>query len=200
MENLFCKKHAWHGGFYELSLEMGQLPDEELDAALKAIWSFPDLSGCYLRRDIEPSLQAKVTPDIKFLLAGSHLLGIATLPTREQVACGTFLVRGDKWLGFYLPMGTLEGVGAYPFGPDGSSRRWREPLDNWLAKMGQSVFAKVPFLLGLVGFEVSGSTTSSEVKVAGVPAERFMGYLYPTHGKLSWFPTNQWQHQPQPAS
>jgi hypothetical protein len=207
MENLFCNRDTWHGGFYELSLEMGRATEESLDAALKAIWSSADLRGCYLRPDIEPSFQSQIAPDIKVLLSHSHLRGIANLPNGKKIACGTFLVQeegGGNWLGFYLPMGALspaiENAGAYPFDSNGISQSWRQPLETWLANIGQSVFSKVPFHLGLVGFEVSGEVTADELKVTGVPAERSMGYLFPMDGKLTWFPTNQWQHLPQAAS
>jgi hypothetical protein len=207
MEKVFTNKDTWHGGFYELSLEMGQLSDIKLEAAVNAIWNFADLRGCYLRPDIDPPFQSQVQPDVKVLLSHNHLRGIAKLPDGKQVACGTYLVQeeqGDKWLGFYVPMGalamTFDQVGAYPFDSNGLSRNWREPLESWLATIGQSVFSKVPFLLGLVGFEVSGTVRSSELKISRIPDERFIGYLYPIEGKLTWFPTNQWQHLPQAAS
>src|SRR5947208_2014639 len=207
MESLFTNKDTWHGGFYELSMEMGRLSEEKLEAALEAIWIFGDLRGCYLRSDIEPQFQPQVAPDIKTLRSHNHLRGIAKLPDGKLTACGTFLLQeeaGDNWLDFYLPMGALtmanDAVGAYPFDSNGISQTWREPLEIWLAKIGHSVFSKVPFLLGLVGFEVSGEVTADELKVTGVPAERCMGYLYPIDGKLTWFPTNQWQHLPQAAS
>src|SRR5260370_17200448 len=157
MEKLFSNKDTWHGGFYELALEMGSTTEEKLEAGLKAIWGFADLQGCYLQADEEPFSQRRVAPHVNMLLSQNHLRGIAKLPHGSQLAFGTYLVQeeGDTWLGLYVAMGALStryAVGAYPFDSNGFSRTWREPLEEWLSKIGHEVFSKVPFLLGLVGF------------------------------------------------
>jgi hypothetical protein len=205
MQALFTEQ-VWLGGFYELAMEYEPWSEASLDEALRALWHFPDLEGCYPRPDIEPSEQQQITPSAARLEANGHLRGIATLPDGKKVACGTYLVRedlGPAWLGLYLPMGALAtayDVGAFPFTYDGASRTWREPLESWLAIIGESVYSQIGFRLGLVGFEVSGTMSANDLVVSGIPEKRSIGYLYPADNHLSWYPTNQWHQTPQLAS
>ena len=205
MQALFAER-VWLGGFYELALKYESASDALLDKGLQRIWEFADLQGCYLRPDIEPSHQPRIAPSLAILKANGHLRGIATIPHGKQVACGNCLVceeQGPAWVSLYLPLGglaTVYEVGAYPFEQTVSCRSWREPLEKWLAAVGEFVFSKVPFQLGLVGFEVSGMVSAEDLAVSGVPQKRSVGYLYVTDHHLSWYPTNQWHPTPEPAS
>jgi hypothetical protein len=204
MDKLFAMPDTWTGGFYELSMEFSSPAD--MNAALQAIWARPELEGCYLSRTLEPCEQSRITPTVEALEAHGHLLGTATLPTGRKAACGVCQVKEDNgktWLDFYLPLGSLAAVlnaGGFPFELHASSRSWREPLENWLANIGRDVFRKAPFLLGLVGFEVSGLTNVQEVQKAGIPGKRAAGYLYPLEGELRWHSTNAWEPKPLFAS
>jgi len=206
MQPCFTAKDTWLGGFYELAMQYGPRADEALNAGLQAIWKRPDLEGCYLLADVEPQHQQRVRPSSATLLSEGHLHGIATLPNGCQIACGTCMVRedgGDDWLDFYLPAGALQDaypVGAYPFEESATSREWREPLENWLAGIGRSVFGEAPFRLGLVGFEVSGLERAEHLSTSGIPAVRGIGYLVPSAGRLEWYSTNQWHQQAKPVS
>jgi hypothetical protein len=202
----FTAEETWRGGLYELAMEYAGGSDALLDAALRALWDVPGLQGCWLRRDAEPASQPRVAPALAGLVAGGHLLGMATLPNGQRVACGTFLVREDQgsdWLGFYVPVGAVGrvyDVGGYPFDGGLHSRAWREPVETWLAEIGRAVFAAAPFLLGVVGFEVSATVTAQDLSAQGLPAQRLDGYLLPAGDKLTFYPTNQWQPQHLPAS
>lgn len=206
MDRFFTAEETWFGGFYELAVQFGVVSNDQLDAALRAIWETPSLQGCYLRRDREAPEQERVNPSLATQESSGHLLGIATLPNGKRVACGTVLVReedGTAWLDFYVPLGALAStyaVGAFPVDSNPLSQEWREPLEKWLADVGQAVFFSAPFCLGLIGFEVSGSVDSRDVQDAGVPAVRFIGYLYPSAGKITYYPTNRWHQQPLHAS
>jgi hypothetical protein len=205
MQPCFTSEGTWFGGFYELTMQFGLHADPALEAALQAIWKRPELEGCYLSADVEPCHQQRIRPSLATLLSEGHLRGIASLPNGRRVACGSYVVRedsGDNWLGFYLPLGALQAaypIGAYPFEDSQTSREWREPLENWMADIGRTVFGVAPFRIGLVGFEVSGFEAADHVTTSGIPAERGIGYLIPFAGKLEWYPTNQWQ-QPKPVS
>jgi hypothetical protein len=217
MNNLFSGDSIWAGGFYELAMELGPRSNERLDAALKALWGHEALFGCYVHSNSEPSAQERIIPDLRTLEIHGHLLGLATLPEGGRVACGTFAVReegraehswpgldegstarggeGIDWLVLYLPMGALstvrEEVAGFPFGSK-ETRVWQEPLDEWLARIGRSVFAQVIFRLGLVGFEASGEACAADVAACGIPTERWFGYFWPEDGTLCWHPANVW--------
>src|SRR5690349_3835979 len=107
---VFTAPDTWHGGFYELALELGERSDQRLLAALRRVWSFPAVDGCYLDWLVEPTEQPRVEPPAHLAEPG-QLYGIARVPNGHEIACGTFIVReedsGTDWLGFFLPTGAL---------------------------------------------------------------------------------------------
>jgi hypothetical protein len=154
----------WHGGFYELAVNLGPRSDARLDLALTTVWSSAQVRGCHQRT---AAGHVPTTCTLESLEGAGHLAGTVKIPGGRELVCGAVAIReegGDDWLDFYLPLGALGGsdsrVGAFPFGTDGdaTSRRWREPLDEWLVALGAAVYAKVPFRYAVVGFEASGLT------------------------------------------
>jgi hypothetical protein len=61
-------------------------------------------------------------------------------------------------------------------------RPWRSEVEDWLAGVGLWVARLASFRLGLIGFEVSGETYAADITLRGIPAERFIGYLWPSGG------------------
>ena len=59
-KNLFTADEVWKGGYYELFILPRTNSGKELCPLLKALWTFPSLEGCYLRRDREPATQPRV--------------------------------------------------------------------------------------------------------------------------------------------
>jgi hypothetical protein len=198
MEQLyFTKEGIWSGGYYELALEVGETVDEKLEAALRAIWQHPSLQGCFLERNREPGEQQPVELSKIPLESGLHLQGLARLPNDSLIACGTCLIReknGSDWLDFYLPMGSLAqvyDVGAYPFDEnENSPAHWQKAVDDWLAEIGASIYAKVRYKLGLIGFEVLGELYAKQLEEAGIPHERRIGYLWPSDATVEYFAKN----------
>jgi hypothetical protein len=196
VQSLFTADGAWFGGFYELALEVGPRSDDRLRTALAAVWSHSDIDGCYTDRGREPADQPRVLPGC--LDEGSHLLGVARLPNGSGVVCGTCLIRevddGPDWLDFYLPLGSLGTVypaGGFPFGSEADwPGPWREEVEDWLAGVGLWVARSVSFRLGLIGFEVSGQAYAADIAAQGIPAERFVGYLWPTGGSVGYHRRN----------
>jgi hypothetical protein len=196
-ERLFTAGNAWFGGFYELALEVGPRSNDRLQAALTALWSHPDLDGCYLDRGREPTDQTRVQPDC--LESGSHLLGLARLPNGSRVSCGSCLIRevddGLDWLDLYLPMGslgTVYPVGGFPFGcPADWSGPWRYEVEDWLAELGLWVARSAALRMGLIGFEVSGQAYAADIARQGIPDERFVGYLWPSGGAMVYHPRTE---------
>src|SRR4051812_33325865 len=205
INRFFTPRDVWYGGFYELSLELGERSDERMHAALRRVWSAPSLEGCYLDRNLEPSEQHRVEVS-SVLEEPQALYGIALLPNGKRVACGTFIVReeaGPDWLGFYLPMEALSRTGAYDVGgypfdiEERSHKEWQQQLDSWLADLGAYVFKAVPYRLGLIGHEVSGAAYSSDIGKAGIPNARYIGYLWPQGDEIKYFPMNRQYGEPE---
>jgi hypothetical protein len=179
-ERLFTADKAWYGGFYELAIELGPRSDDRLRAALEALWSHPDIDGCYLDRGCEPADQPRRQPDC--LESGLHLLGVAQLANGSRLACGSCVIRevedDSDWLDFYLPMGSLwTAYGGFPFsaGADWPEDPWLFEVDDWLAKVGLWIARSASFRLGLIGIEVCGEVYAADITVQGIPAERFVG-------------------------
>ncbi|MGC7098383.1 hypothetical protein ACPZ19_27235 [Amycolatopsis lurida] len=135
----FTDPDNWSGGFYELSLEIGERNDGRLQRALTALWRVAGITGCYGTDEREPAEQSAVPLTVASLEEFGHLRGVVTLPSADPVVCGCIATRLDEdnqdWLTFYLPLGALgisvPDVGSFPFGPDGgpTSLAWRAPLD-----------------------------------------------------------------------
>jgi hypothetical protein len=194
----FTDRENWTGGFYELSLEIGDRDDDRLHRALTALWRATAIVGCYAGRDREPADQTAVPLTVASLREFGHLRGIAHPPVGGPVLCGCYSgVDGENpdWLTLYFPLGALarveRRVGAFPFGPDGGpeSLRWRASLDAWLAEVANEVFHDIDFRLGLIGFELDYTTAADLDGV--VPDQRWSGYLLPADGRLGYAPANK---------
>ncbi|MEQ8673692.1 MAG: hypothetical protein RLP44_11935 [Aggregatilineales bacterium] len=150
--------------------------------------------------DKEPHEQKKIELNKKHIQDGFHLRGIATLPNKSNVACGTLSVReipyNVDWLIFYIPMGALAtayDVGGYPFSKDIADHIvWMVTIEKWLYNIADHVFKHIDFKLGLIGLEVSGDAYSSEIASDGIPDIREMGYLIEGKDKdtLEFLPAN----------
>jgi hypothetical protein len=119
------------------------------------------------------------------------------LPNGSRVTCGTCVIReddGPDWLDFYLPLGSLGRAypaGWFPFGSEADwPGPWRQEVEEWLAGVGLAVAQAVPFRLGLIGFEVSGQAYASDIACQGIPAERFIGYLWPSASSVEYHRRN----------
>lgn len=188
---LFTAPGAWGGGSHGLSIILGPVVDAGLAAARDAAWTFPDLEGCWLRPDVEPAKQRRVTACQAGLDTALH--GIARIP--EAVTCATATRReedGQGWLHVYLPFGSLAlalPLGAYPF-DDGGDLAWRNALDGWLCRLAEHVRRTVPFELALVGC-LDDQPNAVPGEPGEVPEQRWIGYLVPGPAGLAWHPPNQ---------
>ena len=161
---------VWSGGYFELALELGSPDDSRLIKAESCLWAHPS-----------------------FEQDGARSFGVATIPDIGTTCCKVITVlEGDRdWLVLCIPMeglGRVVDVGAYPF-QDGSDLSWTTALQDWLVAIAESIFEAVSFELGLTGWDVSGDACAAELRKTGIPTtERWMGYLWPEKGTLSWFP------------
>jgi hypothetical protein len=83
-------------------------------------------------------------------------------------------------------------VGGFPVGDDGGpvSLSWRRPIDEWLADVAFRVYLDVPFRLALIGMEAAGEADADSV-AAGIPDERYNGYVVPTSTGLEYVAANR---------
>ncbi|MCP3753355.1 hypothetical protein [Streptomyces sp. TBY4] len=182
---------TWHGGYYELAIEVGPRDDGRLQRALTAVWSAADVQGCYGDMRRPPEEQDPVGCTVESLTEFGHVLGQVRLPTGHIVACGCMTIReeGDTpvdWLDFYLPIGALEGAGLDIERP----QSYRSPvLDHWLAAIGTAVHGAVAFRAGFIGFETSGCSDAATLG-GELPESRRIGSLLPVAGELRYGPAN----------
>ncbi|WP_157845330.1 hypothetical protein [Pseudofrankia saprophytica] len=185
----------WHGGFYELAINLGPPDDARLEHALTATWAAAGVVGC-----LAPDGDAEHRPapcTLEGLERFGHLHGVVRLPDGGATVCGAIAIReddGDDWLDFYIPLGALADhdprVGGFPFGDDGGdvSRAWREPIDAWLADVGASVHESVRYRYAVIGFEAAGLSLQ---EVAGGP-DRYFHVLHDTSEGLERLPVTRW--------
>lgn len=168
----FLDDENWHGGYYELAVDLGERADEHSDerlsAALRSIWNAKGLTGCYLDRRRSLTDQRRVDPALTSTDSPGPLYGLASVPDGSRVVCVVHVIREESenrphdWLDFCLPLGSLarvdDRVGAYPFEEEeGDSIVWRRPIDEWLGSLARRVFDDIRFRGAIIGFEVSGS-------------------------------------------
>jgi hypothetical protein len=197
----FTVENVWRGGHYELFLHPAMDTSEELCSLLKALWAFPSLDGCYQRRDVEPSAQARLQP-CENGVAG-HLYGLATFPNSSLIVCGSYTAdyseEGESdaahWVSFYIPLGALSRVlpvGAYPFGPMDRVSEWKPVVDSYLAEIARWTHSTVPISFALIGFEVNVAAISPQtIRANGIPNERNEGILWNDGVDLKWYPATR---------
>ena len=194
----FVDDDNWRGGFYELSIEIGETSDERLERTLGSLWRAAGIRGCYGSREREIDAQSVISCTVESLDRFGQLRGVVDLPGGGRVVCGAVAVREDAgadWLDFFLPMGALAGaerrVGGFPFGDDGgvASMVWRRPIDVWLAEVGGRVHTTVDYRLGVIGFEASGQVRSEQVGSVALMPE--FGYLLPQSGGIRYVPATR---------
>lgn len=197
----FTVDEFWTGGYFELALELGDYSDDRLEKALTAIWQHPAVRGCYLQADIEPTEQEQIEPVRKHVEESMRLYGLLTLPSQQEIVCGTLQIRedddGSDWMIFYCPSGALHSAykrAGYTSNDPENVGVWLRNADRWIAglfaEIGMIVYQTIDFKLGLVGREVAGDAYAEEIATSGIPAKRPFGYLWPESGALRYYPEN----------
>lgn len=199
----FTRPDAWSGGSFEILIHLGATDQQRLKAALCRIWEHPALEGCWQDNRVEPGLAARVDPQALPLEAHSHFYGLACLPNGCEAPCSTYTVQDEDgdWLYFGIPLGSLGycyEIGAYPFAETSVDAQqlaaWLRPLSDWLAEIGQFVYAEVPFPAAMTGFltlvEVDELLNLPEKPV---PEVRWHGILRQVRQRLEWYPPNYFE-------
>lgn len=195
----FTDPGLWTGGFYELGLALPAQDDVTAADALAALWGSPQLSGCFIRNDIEPTQQVARTREN--LPIDGHLYGIAALGNAQGCVCGTYTIHFEnegRWLGFYLPMSALARIYAldgYPFGTATPQlEHTLKTINAWLYTLAERVYRRIQFTFGVIGFETNFSAAKAQVAHA-IPAVRWDGLVIPTDDSLRWYPPTEYGAQ-----
>lgn len=191
---LFTLQDAWTGGHYEVAIELGDWSDDRAATALEQLWKASAVDGCYLLSGVEAENQTRVSTHNHL---EDLLYGVATLPNGTKAPCGSYLCRfqdGSDWLGLYLPLSFIARgypVGGYPFEDWQGYADWQRDIDKWLIDVAKHVFKKVEFQFALIGFELDfGHMSAKKITQAGIPKERFQGFLWPAENGLKFYPAN----------
>ena len=190
----FTDEENWTGGYYELAIELGSRDDFRLEQALVAVWKLAALEGPFRSRSVRRELQQRVSPTVD---EPGRLHGLATLPSRIQVVCGTITLRledDSDWVSLFIPLGSLArvetNIGGFPFGGYGDSLAWRRPLDDWLARLAKHVYRELRFPFAVIGHEVLAERTASQF-TSGPPTSRTEGLLIATPAGLCYHPVTR---------
>lgn len=186
----------WDGGRYGLAMELEDT-DDQLDAALTALWDAGGVERCAVKTSAPPGAWHDAALTADNLRRHGLLAGVVGLPKAKRCVCGVALDTGShgrqRWLTFFVPVVALEFAerrsAAFSF-RGGDSLLWRRPLDRWFAAVGERVYDVMPFRLGLIGREPTGLTTAARLREAA-PPERWVGYLLPTEGALAYHPADR---------
>jgi hypothetical protein len=195
----FTDPDVWTGGFYELCLELPAQDDATTAYGLAALWRSPQLSGCFVRNDIEPTQQVART--LESLPVEGHLYGVATLGDGQHCVCGSYTTHfadEGRWLGFYLPMGAfaqIYPVGSYPFGRATLQlEHTLKVVNEWFRTLAEEVYKHLAFTFGVIGFETDFSAIKAQALQA-IPTVRWEGLVIPTDDHLLWYPPTEYGAQ-----
>jgi hypothetical protein len=188
--SLFTVDGAWHGGFYELGFFYP--PGADLDAALRALWSFPQLTGPVAYRNQEPWNQTLVEPNA---LQG-ELDGVLSLPGGKQTACATWAYEWESRyeVEFGIPLGSLghawPDVDSFPIGTNAvDAEAWEPRLERLLLRMAGHLHARVPFSRALTGMEgIDWALDDQLTRPGPVPASHGAGIIDVEGSELIWHP------------
>jgi hypothetical protein len=193
MKKIFTLPYTWTGGSYELEIGLEDSSEENLQKALKVLWTHQALEGCYKAQEIEPFEQDRLDPSINILPVEGQLYGIAHLPNGKKVACYSYIVVYDDIPSIFSLSISLEAlVTAYParkFPFTGWSFQTRYEIDEWFYQISTRLFNEIGFPYGVIGQEVFELETN-EIQKNGVPEQRGISYLWHEGNIIKWYPPN----------
>jgi hypothetical protein len=185
------EEKLWHGGDYELALEVCNDPSVEAREYYDSLLAGLRVRGWSFVRDDWSKARGRLVPmDMRpgvFLYSCLELEGRGVVPLGVQC----YEVGDDRaWLRVLLPLGGLGmvfPVGGLPFGGRGDWD-WMWELDEVLARVGRRVYERTRFLMGIIGHEVCGTLTADNVVGSTVAEGRSFGLLIPRGGGVDYLP------------
>jgi hypothetical protein len=164
----FLERENWHGSYYELAMEfVPRSDDTRLLAAIRALWSAPDLRGPWRKREDfgkESRLPAALEAD-----GSNHLYGVLQLTDGSELGCLSMTVReadGADWLDFCVPTGMLRRAQPVQSPVTRRANPWLMALDERFVALAERIYAVAPFALAAIGEEVSGEWRAATITAA----------------------------------
>jgi hypothetical protein len=147
----------WVGSHIQLAVDLGEPDDERLRAAFAAAWSNPHLNGPLesLIEGVQPRLpEPPFDPDLGLSTDGT----ISLPPDAVAVGCRVLSVQDglSNWLVVAIPTGMLELAFRVDYELSHQRNPWLAGVERRLAEIGDTIYRRVPFDLGIIGAEVSG--------------------------------------------
>lgn len=174
--SLYRKPENWYGSYYELAVELQPTGDDErLLRAMQRLWDYPALTGPWTSREAfghPPAVPATVLQSDPV-----PLYGVLELDDGREIGCVSHVIReegGSDWLDLSLPTGMLESVFQveYPLAED--TNPWLAELDEAFVLIAEWLYAEAPFQVAIIGEEVSGFTSATEMNTDEVASGGFI--------------------------
>lgn len=171
----YSRPESWYGSYYQLAIEVSLFPaDEQLAAALEALWESPHLRGPW--EDItapgKPVPLRILEPD-----GGVSFYGVLAAGDLGDLPCVSHIVReGDEnadWLSLGIPVNAMLQHGLRDLVYEAPPELFA-PIDRVLLDIGIHVFARAGFLLAAIGEETSGLHSSATFGASDTTIDGFL--------------------------
>lgn len=162
---MLWKDDDWLGSYYELAMEVStHADDQRLARTASAVFGSPCIRGPWRdrgRMEGEPEgLNVTQADRVPFGygsldVPGLGLVGVVFAVVREA--------SGSDWFDVCVPTGMLERVVRVDHPLSRATNPWMGVVDDALVQVAERVYAQVPFELGIIGEEVSGTASAGTV-------------------------------------
>lgn len=165
----YTEPETWSGGYYELSIE---IPFDEKGAGLnQALYALKnlDIFNGFWERPQDYQSESLALPLILEKDCVIGLYGLVMLSDGNTLPCLISIIRSEgqsNWLDISIPQSAMAQVYPYEYPPTAEHNPWLLYVNNMFIEIAESVYRHSPFLLALVGEEISGHTNHKELTPA----------------------------------
>ena len=195
---LFTKDGAWYGGNIGIHLHCSVQSRRKARRLFSALWSLPEVRGCFLNNELEPEDQKRVSPS--HVRINRNCYGYVDFQEGKKVCCYGMLIdygKGDYWASMWFPIGSINSIydtQGYPFGnKEAFSSEWLMEFTEHLKNFAYAVYQIQIFDFGAIGYEVNELSIYQNIKPHSIPDNRLDGYLITEDGKLIWYPPTSYE-------
>jgi hypothetical protein len=181
----------WQGGHYDLAIEANS---SDPAAILKAVWSYPGLTGPFPQRDFAPN-DPSTSPERALSEPVFGLLSLA----EESVVCGCVFIHpdnGSRWVELFTPLGAIAEIwdtASYPFGSITTRPQWQVRMDESYLALLNHINEAVSFQLAVAAFEMSSLSRYSAEQLCrtGIPSQRDCSIFWADGDALVYYPATR---------